>query len=311
MFSVQCEEAPSPLARADDSRALSVLTRARRLLCCVRWGEVLLLQVTPLAGVVLTMGPPTWSKFMAALVMFVADVLLLAHIWTMNDWADVDADASNPRRSRATFVKRGVSRAAMGRLSVVLALLAFLVFACLSLRMLSIALLIAAIGWLYSGKPVYGKGRCVISSVLHFLGGCLHFLLGCSLFASPDHTLCALSVLFGLVFTAGHAIQEVEDHDADRRNGIRTNAVVFGRPWQFSVGCVLFAAAYLHLALLAYHEVIPACLGWVALVAAFVQCCLTLEVYRQLRDGAAVRRYRQAYRCLFVIFGLILGLGVL
>lgn len=311
MFSAQQEEITSPLARAGASRVLSLLTRARRLLSCVRWSEVLLLQAAPAAGVVLTIGLPTWSKVVTALAMIAADVLLLAHIWTMNDWADIDADASNPRRSFATFTTRGVSRAAMGRLSAVLALLAFLGFALLSLRVLSIALLITVIGWLYSGKPVYGKGRCVLSSVLHFLGGCLHFLLGCSLFAAPDQTLCALSVLFGLVFTAGHAVQEVEDHDADRRNGIRTNAVVFGRPWQFGVGCLLFAAAYLHLAILACCEAIPAYLGWVAVVAALVQCYLTIEVYRQLRDGAAVRRYRRAYRCLFLVFGLILGLGVL
>ncbi len=306
-----CEPAHCRAVEADISRVAEGLNKVRRLLACIRWPEVLLLQATPAVGAILTIEKPTGLKLINAGVMLAADTLLLAHIWTLNDWADIDADLSNPKRSNTTFTERGVSRAAMLQLSAFLVLLSFGLFTLLPGWTLSTALLIAALGWLYSAPPVYGKGRCVLSSVLHFLGGCFHFVLGCSIFGSPASMVYAQGILFGLVFAAGHAIQEVEDHDADRLRGIRTNAVVFGKFWQFGMGCLLFAAAYLYLAFLAHLRLVPGYLGIVSAAAILVQAYCAFEVKRRRCAPAAVRRFRQAYRCLFATIGVMLILGVL
>ena len=120
----------------------------------------------------------------------------------------------------------------------------------------------------YSHPAPSAKSAPVLSSLPHLLGGLLHFLLGYSLFDALDRRGILIGFFFALTFTAGHLNQEVRDHEGDRVNGLRTNAVFFGKERTFLAGLVLFMLAYADLAWLAFRGLIPAALGVLPLVLA-------------------------------------------
>src|SRR5207245_6909646 len=120
------------------------------------------------------------------------------------------------------------------------------------------AIAIAAVGVVYSHPSINTKIMPILSSSPHLVGGLLHFLLGYSLFVGIDRRGILIALFFALTFTAGHLNQEVRDHDGDRLNGIRTNAVAFGTKSVFVMGALLFTLAYAHLFALAYAEIVPA-----------------------------------------------------
>jgi 4-hydroxybenzoate polyprenyltransferase len=111
-----------------------------------------------------------------------------------------------------------------------------------------------------------------MSSINHLLGGALLFLLGYTLSRPFDLKGLLIGLFFGLAFAGGHLNQEVRDYEGDLLNGIRTNAVVFGRRRTFLASQLTFTAAYGLLANLAalrffqgFYSGVQFCGGSVAL----------------------------------------------
>jgi 4-hydroxybenzoate polyprenyltransferase len=137
------------------------------------------------------------------------------------------------------------------------------------------------------------------------LGGTLHFLLGYVALSPISSRSVAIGCYFGLVFAAGHLVHETRDHDADQRNGIRTNAVAFGKKASFIAGTLLFSMAYITLTLMALRGLVPSVLS-LAIVFYAIHLCAT---WRALRDGltyASVRRLQSIYRNIHVLIGLVM-----
>src|SRR5262249_50720358 len=191
---------------------------------CVRLDEVLVLQGSPLLGALLAVGRPPLDMVPALALFAVGSCCLVAHVFTLNDWAGMKADLRDPNRARRVFAAEGVPPRTMGRLSAVLLLLAILLLSPFVARTLAMALAIAGLSALYSLRPCPAKGVPVLGSFLHLAGGVLHFHLGYALFGTFGGRSLALSTFFALTFAAGHLTQEVRDYDADLSNGIRTNA---------------------------------------------------------------------------------------
>ena len=113
----------------------------------------------------------------------------------------------------------------------------------------------------------------------------------------------ATATFFGLVFAAGHLTQEVRDHDGDGVNGIRTNAVTFGKGPTFAASLVLFTLAHGLLLLLAFRGALP--LRMAALVAVYpVQLYCSLASLREGLTYATVSRLQTRYRALYAVVGL-------
>jgi 4-hydroxybenzoate polyprenyltransferase len=234
-----------------------------------------------------------------------ANFFLVAQIWSLNDWADIDADRFDTNKHDHLFTAKGIKPAMMLWFSLALLSTSLGLFALLASRTFCIAVCIALLGFIYSFPGIQAKGTVLLSSIPHLVGGLLQFLLGYSLFAAIDRPALLTSLFFALIFTAGHAVQEVQDHDADRRAGLRTNAVVFGK-WPVFWGALLaFIFAYGYLL----------CLAWTGLVAArlgppvFVLGVLHLYWARLTAQAGlsfdSVRQFRQRYRALFAVIGLI------
>jgi len=280
------------------------VNRIWRLLSCIRYREVLVLQGAPVMGLVFSVGKPTPYKIAEGALFGLANLFLVAHIWSLNDWADVHADAADRNRSDHVFTGKGIAPSLMFWFAITLLAASLGLFAVLASRTFWIAVGIALVSFLYSFPGIQAKGIVLLSSVPHLVGGLLHFLLGYSLFAPVDWHALPAALFFALVFTAGHGVQEVQDHDADHLAGIRTNAVVFGKSPVFCAALVAFIFAYGYLFSLALAGLVPRRLGPPALAL----CWLHLHWARQtLRSGLSfesVREFRRRYRALFALIGL-------
>jgi 4-hydroxybenzoate polyprenyltransferase len=274
----------------------------RRYLSCFRYRDILMLQGSPLLGAAFALEEISPGRLGALLVFAAASVLLVAHIFVLNDWAGLDADLNDAHRVAGAFATKGVDRRAIRRLWIALLALSLALFGLLGVRPLAIALAIAGLSFLYSLPAAPAKGVPVLGSTLHLGGGILHFLLGYSLWKAIDERGVALALFFGLTFAAGHLNQEVRDFESDVRNGIRTNAVAFGKTPTFIAGLVVFTLAYAQLVALAAGGIIA---GWLAALALFYP----LHLYWSLKVAAAglsfdrIRRLQTRYRAIFAVIG--------
>jgi 4-hydroxybenzoate polyprenyltransferase len=299
-------EAPprfAPAAPAAPSSGGSLSERLRRYLSILRLQEILVLQGSPLLGAAFALRHPAAAKLGPLAILVVANVLLMAHIFLLNDWAGLTSDLIDPNKTAGVFTARGVGRKEIGALAAALLALSLLLFSRLGPRVLGLAGAIATLSALYSLPRFNWKGRPLLNSAAHLAGGVLHFLLGYSLGSAIDGRGFAIGTFFALTFAAGHLTQEVRDHQGDALNAIRTNAVIFGPRRTFAAGLALFTLAYALLLLLALQGILPRPLA--ALAALY-----PLHLYwslRTLAEGltyASIRRLQARYRALYALLGL-------
>jgi 4-hydroxybenzoate polyprenyltransferase len=238
-------------------------------------------------------------------VFVVATGLLVAHIFCLNDWAGIETDRHDINRSAHTFLARGTTHRDMGALTIGLGVASLSLFGLLSVSTFLAALGVLVLSLLYSHPLVAAKGIPIVSSVLHVAGGALHFLLGYSLSGTIGAPAILVGVYLGVVFAAGHLTQEVGDYVADRLNGIRTNAVMFGRRGTFVAAFLLFTASYAIIVGLGYVGIVPSAL---MAVGAFYPAHVWLfrQAFRDDLTFARVSSYRNRYRQLYVLIGLVI-----
>lgn len=275
------------------------------LLSCIRFDEVLILQGSPLLGTLFSMGRLNVANAPAVVLLIAGSICLVAHVFVLNDWSGISADLRDPNRTSRVFINRGVARARIGHLWMTLLALSFLLLGALGWRTLSIAVVIAGLSALYSAPAAHIKGVPIVNSALHFAGGLLHFLLGYSVFRAPDERGIEIGCFLALVFTAGHLTHETRDSESDRLNGIRTNAVRFGKRRNFIAGFVLFTMADVLLVVLTLRGLVP--LPLVVVAALYL-----LHVYWSWQTMRAdftfdsVRWLQVRYRFRYAVIGLIL-----
>jgi 4-hydroxybenzoate polyprenyltransferase len=295
------EVAPGPTATGRSEMARSFW----RLLSCIRFDEVLILQGSPLIGAVFSMGRLAVEKAAALSLLAAGSCCLVAYVFVLNDWSGASTDLNDPNRAAGVFMSKGVGRTEVAYLWMALLAIGLLLLSPFGSTTLILALAIAGLGALYSASAPHMKGIPLLGSALHLVGGLLHFLLGYSAFGAIDGRGLAIGCFFALTFAAGHLTHEARDHDADLLNGIKTNAVTFGRTRSFVAGLVLFTTAYVLLAVLAARGIVPRVL---ILVAALYALHLHWSL-RALRTGLgfeSIRRLQVRYRALYAVIGLMM-----
>jgi 4-hydroxybenzoate polyprenyltransferase len=234
----------------------------------------------------------------------------VAHIFTLNDWAGLTADLRDPNKAAAVFATRGVTRRQIACLAVDLLAASLLLLAGLGARPLALGAAIAGLSMLYSLPPAAAKGIPLLGSALHFAGGVFHFLLGYATFRPVDGQALALACFCGLVFTAGHLNQEVRDADGDQRNGIRTNAVAFGKTPTFLAGLLVFTFAYFELIVLAARGIVPLPLEGAAVLYP-LHLLWSLQTLSRGLTFDNLGRLQARYHALYAILGAALLLALL
>jgi 4-hydroxybenzoate polyprenyltransferase len=287
----------------------TVKASALRYLSCLRPQDILVLQGSPLLGAAFAIGRPTVQHVGPLATLIVANVLLVTHIFMLNDWSGLTSDFADPNKTARVFTARGVGRREIGVLTAGLLCASLLLFGRVSLFAFGIASAIAALSALYSLPRFNWKGRPLLNSLAHFIGGILHFLLGYSVAKAIDGRGLATATFFALIFVAGHLTQEVRDHQGDTINAIRTNAVVLGQRRAFAASLVLFTLAQILLLLLSLQGILPRPLA--ALVALFpLQLHWSLQTLREGLTYASVCRLQTRYRALYAVVGLAMVAGL-
>ncbi len=276
---------------------------AFRYLSFLRPQDILVLQGPPLLGAAFALHHPSEQNLIPLATLIVANVFLIAHIFTLNDWSGSTADLADINKAAGTFTVRGVGRREIGGLTAVLLVLSLVLFGILGTTTFSLALAIAALSALYSLPQFNWKGRPLLSSAAHLAGGVLHFLLGYSVGSILDRRGLAIAAFFALIFTAGHLTQEVGDYRGDAVNAIRTNAVIFGQRRTFVASLVLFTFAHALLLLLAFEGIVARPLA-ALVVLYFLQVHWSLQTMREGLSYASVSRLRTRYRILYAVAGL-------
>jgi len=278
---------------------------AIRYLSCLRLPEILVLQGSPLLGAAFAIRRLAAENLWALAIPVAANVLLVAHIFMLNDWSGLTADLADPNKAAGVFTARGVGRKEIGVLTAGLLALSLLLFSLLGPITLGLSLAIAALSALYSLPRFHWKGRPLLNSAAHLAGGALHFLLGYSLGNAIDGRGLALATFFALTFAAGHLTQEIRDHQGDALNAIRTNAVIFGQRRTFAASLVLFTLAHALLLLLALRGTLPRPLAALALLYP-LHLRWSLKTLAEGLNYASIRRLQARYRALYAIVGLVM-----
>ncbi len=271
-------------------------SRISALLHHIRFDEVFVLQGTPLMGVVFSIGTITTGKFETIPLFLAGSVLLVAHIFTLNDWADVahGLKAPDPRVPPRLLLSFSLS----------LLIASFLVFALLGSRVIIVAVIIAALGFFYSHPRLNAKGTPIASSLPHLVGGIFHFLLGYAVFMPIDQRGVFIAVFFALTFAAGHLNHEVRDFELDQKNNARTNAVAFGKRATFIAGLIVFSCAYLCLFLLGWFRFIPRPLSFLAILFYPLHLYWSVRALRSQLQPELVDRFQAQYRSLYALIGI-------
>lgn len=287
-----------PISPMSTAKAAAV-----RYLSCLRLQEILVLQGSPLLGAAFAIRHPAAENVGPLAILILANVCLVAHIFLLNDWSGLTTDLADPNKAAGVFTARGVGRKEIGGLTAGLLALSLLLFSRLGPGTLCLALAIAALSALYSLPRFHWKGRPLLSSAAHLIGGVLHFLLGYSLGNAIDRRGLAMAAFFALTFAAGHLTQEIRDHQGDALNAVRTNAVAFGRRRTFAASLALFTLAHALLLLLALQGILPRPLA--TLVALYpLHLLWSLKALAEGLTYVSIRRLQARYRALYAIVGL-------
>lgn len=287
----------------------AVKSAAGRYLSCLRLQEILVLQGSPLLGAAFAIRHPAAEHAGPLALLVVANVLLVAHIFLLNDWSGLNADLADPKKAGSVFTARGVGRHEIGALTAGLLALSLVLFSRLGPVTLGLSVAIAALSALYSLPRFDWKGRPLLSSVAHLAGGTLHFLLGYSLGGAIDRRGFAMATFFALTFAAGHLIQELRDHQGDVHNAIRTNAVAFGQRRTFAASLVLFTLAHALLLLLALQGTFPRPLAALAVLYP-LHLRWSLETLAEGLTYASICRLQARYRAIYAIVGLAMVIAL-
>ena len=278
---------------------------------CLRWIDVLVLEGVPLLGVAFSVGQIGALQSIPLAAFALASFLLLAHVFTLNDWADFTRGVHHSNRAMLQLESRNVSPHQLSIFSGLLLAASGLIFVFLSGRCLLLASAVAMLGIFYSHPLLNAKSMPIISTVLHLVGGTLHFLLGYGLFSPIDLRGTLIGLFFGLTFAAGHPVQEARDVLEDRHVGAKTNAVVFGQLPSFVASLVLFTIQYVYLFWLAWSGLIARFIAVLPLVSYPVHIWLAVVTLRSGLSSANVTRFEKRYRVLYAVIGLAMLLSII
>ena len=281
----------------------------RSRLSFLRWGirafDVLVLMAYPTLGAIFALPQVNWVSCGRLAIFSIFNSFLLVHIYLINDWSDARLNPAEPRQRKIQALKRPeiINERQILGLAMLLLALSLIGFYFLSPVIFDLTAVIALLTMFYSHPRINGKGIPVLSTLIHLAFAILYFLAGWTLYRPLSPPAAALGLYFGLVLSAGHFSNEIEDFQSDSQAGIRTNAIAFGQRPVFRLGLALFLLSSLYLLGLAVA-------GWVDQGFAWIGGTLTLAWiiqivrYRRWQAGDPIHTFRDSYRMVYALVSL-------
>ncbi|MBU1853383.1 MAG: UbiA family prenyltransferase [Candidatus Omnitrophica bacterium] len=236
-------------------------------------------------------------------------IFIGGHVWILNDLYGRSADVHNPAKN-SPLLSAEVSPKGLFVLSFILLFLGLCTCFLFTLRTFIIALLIGLILDLYSCEPFFLKGKPILSSLVHLVGGTLFFLSGYSIFRRIDMGSVLIGFYFGIVFTAGHLNHEVKDYEGDLVAGIMTNAVRFGKKKMFFLSFFLFSLSSIYFYFLGFYGIVYQYLSVMLLAIYPFYIYFFCDTLRKGLSCTNMYGFRKRYRTLYGIMGCFMGIFI-
>ncbi len=193
-------------------------------------------------SIFLSLPPP--ERF---LVVFFAFSLATASIFIWNQYFDRKEDQENAFKSNMPVASGRIAPRTALIFSLLLTVSCLVLVILVDANLLSLFLIYLLLGTAYSAPPFRLKSVPVVDFLVSGIGaGFLPFLMGLVLTGkiSSDISSIVLGVVpLMLIHSGGHVIQAVGDYEADRKMGVQTFVVRYGKKKGVVVAGLMFLLA--------------------------------------------------------------------
>jgi 4-hydroxybenzoate polyprenyltransferase len=167
------------------------------------------------------------------------------------------------------------------------------------------ALIVYAL-WIIYSFPGGLKRVPLLGLLTAFAGQLVHFHLGYFVFDELSIESVLIAGYFSLLFTAGHALHEVIDYEADKEAGLKTSAVFFGRSFLNKVSTALFVLAALYL----LGVYLLGAISWTILVPYELAFVVQMFLISRLPDSEneTLFAYRRTYMIMYAAATLLVAI---
>ncbi|MDH5362564.1 MAG: UbiA prenyltransferase family protein [Aigarchaeota archaeon] len=187
--------------------------------------------------------------FERAVIVFFAFSLATASIFVLNQYFDREADRENNAKSTLPVASGRITPRRALILSLTLVILCFILVFVVDFHLLPLFLVYLGLCTAYSAPPLRLKTVPIVDFAVSGIGaGLLPFLIGLGVphqlnISVSFIVLCAMPLV--LFHSGGHIIQAVGDYEADRKTGVHTFVVRYGRKKGVLVAGFMFLTAAL------------------------------------------------------------------
>ncbi len=272
----------------------------------IRLFEIAVRMGAPLIALLLTLPEPNGANWLRVIHALGAFFFLWGHLYTFNEWAGYSFDKHDPSKRITPLLTGKVAPQEMLLFSIFLAVICIILYAVLDARFLIIVFVDILVGILYAHPKILLKSVPFVSFAILFAVSVLDFMLGWLVFSPSLHQGLLIGIYFGILGIAGQHYHEAGDYDSDKKAGIKTNAVRYGKRGIFISGFVVYTLSSVYFCLLTHLRFI---VGNLYLIFVIAYPIYVVIFYRCLRSGvhsAAVHCFVKSYRFLYAIIGLLL-----
>jgi len=187
------------------------------------------------------------SPFEITAIVFFAFSLATASVFVLNQYFDREADRENAVKSNLPVASGRITPRRALIFSFLLVISCLILVFIANVRVLPLFIVYLGLWTAYSTPPLKLKSVPVADFVISGIGaGLLPFLMGGGLtdkliYSIPSTMLGAMPLM--LIQCGGHIIQAVGDYEADRKTGVRTFVVRYGRKKGVIVAGFMFLTA--------------------------------------------------------------------
>jgi len=218
------------------------MTKRKYYLEWLRVREVVLMLGFPIVGIFFALEKITISVVLRSLSFLLATLFLFLAIYSFNSYCGYTSDLGNLRLShiQETPQKRFL------RICLVCMVASLSIYFFLSSGLFLMGG-ISVILWFFYSLPKIGlKNFPLLGTVLHFISQILHFQMGFYLLSPLSLYSILVAIYFAFLFAGGHIHHEMIDYEADKKSGIITGAVYFGKHNAFDLSLFLFFVSGLY-----------------------------------------------------------------
>jgi len=210
-------------------------------------------------SIFLSLPPP--ERFLAVLFAF---LFATASIFILNQYFDRKEDQENAFKSNMPVASGRVAPRTALIFSSLLIILCLVLVISVDANLLSLFMIYLVFGTAYSAPPFRLKNVPVVDFIVSGIGaGFMPFLMGLELTRKPSSDIS--SIMLGvvpliLIHSGGHILQAVGDYEVDRKMGVHTFVVRYGKKKGAVVAGFMFLLAcfspfiYSFLGLLSYKH---------------------------------------------------------